>query len=366
MRFGTWEKGEFKGRGGQGDVYLARKVVLDPLGWAERLKNTVAGLNGIANVERNLQRAADFRELLHEAALQRDAPMGALKIMHRITDPDVAAKARGRMKQELAALAGLDHPAIVKILDSRPEEGWFVMEYFSSGTLETRLGDAAGDTRRALAAFRPLVEATARIHTKGYIHRDIKPANIFVGDAGKLVLGDFGLVIDPLSNEPRQTDTYENVGSRDWMPAWAYGMRIDDVKPTFDVFSLGKILWSMISGQKMLRLWYHDHPQFNLEQKFSNDPTMRLVNALFRKCITEHEKDCTIRDAGQMLEEIDVILDALRRGAQVPTFMLPMKCIFCGLGTYFRSDAGNDLLFSCSNCGNMQKFLSYEQRPAWQ
>jgi serine/threonine protein kinase len=219
----TWEKGEFKGRGGQGDVYLARKVVLDPLGWAERLKNTVAGLNGIANVERNLQRAPDFRELLHEAALQRDAPMGALKIMHRITDPDVAAKARGRMKQELAALAGLDHPAIVKILDSRLEEGWFVMEYFSSGTLETRLGDAAGDTRRALAAFRPLVEATARIHTKGYSHRDIKPANIFVGDAGKLVLGDFGLVIDPLSNEIRQTDTYENVGSRAGCPPGPMG-----------------------------------------------------------------------------------------------------------------------------------------------
>jgi len=63
----------------------------------------------------------------------------------------------------------------------------------------------------------------------------VKPANVFIADDGHLVLGDFGLVIQPGSRDPRLTDTYENVGSRDWMPGWAMGMRMDDVRPSFDV-----------------------------------------------------------------------------------------------------------------------------------
>ena len=46
-----------------------------------------------------------------------------------------------------------------------------------------------------------------------------------------------------MEDEDRITETFENVGSRDWMPGWAMGM-LADVKPNFDVFSLGKLLWS--------------------------------------------------------------------------------------------------------------------------
>jgi hypothetical protein len=41
---------------------------------------------------------------------------------------------------------------------------------------------------------------------------------------------------------------------RDWMPAWAQGVRIEDIRPSFDVFTLGKLLWSLVSGQPKLRL----------------------------------------------------------------------------------------------------------------
>jgi len=54
--------------------------------------------------------------------------------------------------------------------------------------------------------------------------------------------------------------------------------RVDDVKPTADVFALGKVLWWMVSGDAMLPFWYFDREQYNLERRFPNDPGVRWVN----------------------------------------------------------------------------------------
>ena len=162
--------------------------------------------------------------IMMEAMAQRDAPFGALKILHAIRDRAAAEKARGRMGQELSALSELRHPSIVKIYEANPDEGWFVMEYFSGGTLADQLTSTRGNFIGALHSFRPLVQAVSELHKRGLVHRDIKPANIFIRDDGRLVLGDFGLVINPQAGDARLTDTYENVGSRDWMPGWAYGI----------------------------------------------------------------------------------------------------------------------------------------------
>jgi hypothetical protein len=140
--------------------------------------------------------------------------------------------------------------------------------------------------------------------------------NVFVADDGALILGDFGLVIDPSAIDARLTDTYENVGSRDWMPGWATGMRMDEVKPTFDVFSLGKLLWSMVSGSEILRLWYFNHPKypkFDLEQIFPKNPDMRWITRILRKCVVEHETDC-LSEASELLVEVDQAIRALQYG----------------------------------------------------
>ena len=86
------------------------------------------------------------------------------------------------------------------------------------------------------------------MHGKGLVHRDIKPENIFVDESEQLVLGDFGLVFFMDRDRTRLSDAYENVGSTDWMPGWATRMRIEEIKPSFDVFSLGKTIWSMVLG----------------------------------------------------------------------------------------------------------------------
>ena len=100
----------------------------------------------------------------------------------------------------------------------------------------------------ALRAFRPIVDAVSALHAEQVVHRDIKPDNIFVASDGHLVMADCGLAFK-LENQDRLTSTFENVGSRDFQPPWSYGIRLAEVQPTFDVFSLAKVLWTMVSGR---------------------------------------------------------------------------------------------------------------------
>ena len=161
-------------------------------------------------------------------------------------------------------------------------------------TLADSLQSYSGKPLEALRAFRPLIAAVAALHEVGVVHRDIKPGNIFVADDGHLVLGDFGIAFFEDGRE-RLTETFERVGTRDWMAPWAnLGVRIDDVKPTFDVFPLGKVLWCMVSGQRLLPLWYFDDQKYNqyrLTTLLPGVPHLDTINDILRRCVVQHEED---------------------------------------------------------------------------
>ena len=232
-----------------------------------------------------------------------------------------------------------------------------------------------------MKAIRPLVEGVAMLHKKRYVHRDIKPKNIFLNSSNDLILGDFGLVFSVDNQHTRFSETYENVGSRDWMPPWAMGMRIEEVKPTFDVFSLGKVLWSMVSGKPILQLWYFNKKSFDVEKMFPDSRAIKLANELFAKCIVENEEKC-LPDAGALLEEIDSILSIIDLNAELIDSNTKRMCKVCGRGKYesvvndnsvetrnfgFSPAGGRKMkIFTCSYCGNVQLF-SYVHRPppAW-
>jgi len=222
----------------------------------------------------------------------------------------------------------------------------------------------------------------AKLHKQRNVHRDIKPKNIFLDADNNLILGDFGLVFFQDEQRTRISKILENVGSRDWMPAWAFGMLIEDIKPTFDVFSLGKVLWSMVSGQSVLQLWWFEKPKFNVEQLYPDDKFIKFANPLFEKCIVAEEDNC-LPDASALLEEVDKTLAAIESDADKIDLKIKRKCKVCGLGGYELLVDGNRAgtnnfgltpagirqfkVFTCSNCGNVQLF-SYEGEPpiAWQ
>jgi serine/threonine protein kinase len=268
-------------------------------------------------------------------------------------------KALGRLRRELDALGQVGfHPALITIVDSNIDERWFVMD-FHPGVLSKCLRRSEGDLLTSLIALRPVVEAVAKVHEKGFVHRDINPQNIFVSAEDRLVLGDFGLVIDDQSG--RLTDTYENVGTRDWMPGWASGIRLDDVRASFDVFSLGKVLWNMISGKQKLQLWYHRKSQFDLETIFPDDPMMAEANLLLDECVVEEEDKC-LPNAGELLRRIDSIIHTVKLGGQILAEGR-IECIICRKANYVEQSAGNyEKYLLCPFCGNVQKF-NLERKP---
>ena len=79
------------------------------------------------------------------------------------------------------------------------------------------------------------------------------------------------------------------------MAPWAnVPERLEDVRDSFDVFPLGKVLWAMISGKRQLPLWYHRRPEYDLERLFPKDPSMRVVNSILDQCVVEEERNCTL------------------------------------------------------------------------
>ena len=375
-RYGKWEVIEFIDQGGQGRVYRVRDVSGSQIGTLQNrdLENDIAILSAISGESERAKAISNLADAIRRIARESEAPLGALKKLLPIeesTAEDETA-ALERMKGELSALESVDHPALVKVLDRNLDENWFVMELLEGGTLSKHLGKYRGRVLDALTAFRPIVEAVFELHTKNIVHRDIKPDNIFVASDGRLVLADCGLAFR-LENQDRLTLTFENVGTRDFQPTWSYGMRLADVQTTFDVFSLAKVLWAMVSGSPKFPLWYFDRPENDLRQMFPEESGVQFVHEILRKCVVQFEPQITVDDAGQLLAEVDTAITAVSHGCQLPGLNRKMRCRFCGIGTYESVGnhpvAGNaNTLYErtyviCGHCGHLELFAWPRDQP---
>ena len=380
--YGKWEVVKPIGRGGQGQVYLVHDASGTPNA-RDRLRNlrhSMVSLVGIDEESQHEKFGLQFANEIRRIVGESQAPRGALKELLPFEEGTAQdeATALERMKQELSALESVNHPSLVKVLDSNLDQKWFVMEFFEGGTLSEHLGTYKGRVLGALRAVRPVVDAVAALHAKKVVHRDIKPDNIFVASDGHLVLADCGLAFR-LENQERLTMTFENVGTRDFQPPWSYGMRLADVQPAFDVFSLAKVLWAMVSCRPKFPLWYFDRPEHDLRQMFPDEPAVDFVHELLRKCVVEFENEIKLRDAGELLGEIDTAIASVSCGRQLPGRNAEMRCRFCGLGIYKAatrwdivgnggSPTQNQTYYLCDYCGHLQSFIFGRNNPppAWE
>lgn len=366
MLYGNrWETIEEMGSGGQGRVYTVYdRSRFDTAKLGSDLRDAVGSLS-FATYQEYGGRLEQFRKVVR-AVVAMDDPgnWGALKALHRPEDARDPERAEERIRREIKAMSEDVHPNLVRLLDFDLGSKWYVSKYYRNGSLARNPSLFKGNILGALHAFRPLVEATGELHKRNRYHRDIKPENVYVDDDGKLILGDFGLIFFGDDERSRLSGTFENVGSRDWMPPWAQGMRVEDVRPSFDVFSLGKLLWSMISGRPFLRLWYYDRPQFNIESIFPKTKYGRLINELLKTCIVENEDDC-LPDARALLARTDELIDTVEKIANGIFAGAVGRCLACGIGRYSQLLPGkaDDLfhiehqsfrIFACDRCGHTQ------------
>ncbi|HYC92226.1 MAG TPA: protein kinase [Thermoanaerobaculia bacterium] len=195
----------------------------------------------------------------------RDPRLGrdiAIKILARDAAQD--AEAIGRLEREARAIASLSHPNILAVHDVGREEGDFyiVTELLEGKTLREQIRSMALSWRQAVEIGAEVAEGLAAAHAKSIVHRDLKPENIFLTADGRVKILDFGLAqTDPLlaQRDEREIPTTKwfqthpgtVIGTLGYMsPEQLRGEAVD---PTADIFSLGCILYEMVTARPPFR-----------------------------------------------------------------------------------------------------------------
>jgi len=167
-----------------------------------------------------------------------------------------------RFRHERQTLASLDHPNIVRLLDggTTPEGSPFlVMEYVEGRPIDDYCDQHRLSVDDRLRLFSKVCDAVQYAHEKLVIHRDLKPSNIFVVAGGTPKLLDFGIakVLNPQPSARGWLAT--QTGLRYMTPAYASPeqTRGKSVTPETDVYSLGVVLYELLTGHRPYRLTQH-------------------------------------------------------------------------------------------------------------
>jgi serine/threonine protein kinase len=187
---------------------------------------------------------------------------GSSAVVHRARDvrrgvevaikcfrPGASERDLRQQRQEMALLARLDHPGLVRLHDGGivDECPFVVTDLVEGPTLAERIATgqplAPGAVRRLGAQ---LADALAYVHATGIVHRDVKPANVLLGDGGRPRLADFGIA--------RATEATAATADGCVVGTAAYlapeQVRGETVAPATDVYALGLVLLEALTGRR--------------------------------------------------------------------------------------------------------------------
>jgi serine/threonine protein kinase/TolB-like protein/Flp pilus assembly protein TadD len=200
------------------------------------------GAGGMAEVW--LARRAD-------GAIKREVALKMPRLLHWREDLAV------RFARERDILASLEHPHIARLYDvgsdaqGRP---YLAMEYVQGQTLTEWCDVHRRGIRERLQLFLQVLEAVQYAHERQIIHRDLKPSNILVTDSGQVRLLDFGIakLLEDEAGETQLTGVQGRALTPDFSsPEMLCG---DPIDARCDIYSLGVILYELLSGARPYRL----------------------------------------------------------------------------------------------------------------
>lgn len=252
------------GRGGAGDVYLARDTTLD--------------------------RPVAVKILREEMSQNK--------------------KSVERFLREARVLAKIRHPNVVGVHESGEFQGrpYFVMDYVEGTALETVMTPGAMPLRHKVEILAKVGAAVGELHRHGVVHRDLKPSNVIIDGTGNPMLLDFGLAHD-VSRKTKLTVTGTILGTPFYMAPEQVEGKNPDART--DVYALGVLLYEMLTGH----LPFRAENEFELYRQISTHEPMhpsavagRVPRDLEIICLKAMDKDRQVR-----YENATELSDDLRR-----------------------------------------------------
>ncbi|MBL8764279.1 MAG: protein kinase [Phycisphaerae bacterium] len=309
---------------------------------------------GPFKIERELGRGGMGEVFLaRDTRLDRQVAIKALPA-HLAQDPDRLA----RFQREAKVLASLNHPGIGAIYGLEESAGrqYLVLEFVEGETLCDRLSKGPLPIDEALSLAKQIAEALEVAHEKGVVHRDLKPGNVMVTPDGVLKVLDFGLartgegspsssanaaakadsptITSPAGFAHSPTIPGVIMGTAGYMsPEQARGKSVDKRS---DIFSFGCVLYEMLTGAQPFRgetvadaigATLHKESDLNLLPP----STPRRVRDLITNCLAKDKKN-RLQDIGDARLELERAItgnesDIVEPGVRQPRRLMPTLLI---------------------------------------
>jgi serine/threonine protein kinase len=217
-----------------------------------------------------------------------------------------------RFYAEAEAAAALSHPNIVAIHEIGEVDGqhFFSMDYIEGQSLAALVQESPLPPRRAAELLATIAEAVQFAHDRGIVHRDLKPSNILLDASQRPLITDFGLA-KQVTGQSQLTMSGAIVGTPSYMPPEQAAGKGDEVGPWSDLYSLGAILYEMLTGRPPFRA---ATPFETIRQVLHTEPlSPRLVNPGVPRDLETICLKCLQKERSRRYASPQELADELRR-----------------------------------------------------
>jgi serine/threonine protein kinase len=234
--------------------------------------------------------------------------MVALKFLPPMLTGDPEAKKR--FIQEAKAASALQHHNVATIheIDETDDGQMFIcMDFYAGEALNKKIGKSPVEIEEAINIAIQIARGLDKAHKKGIVHRDIKPGNIMLTEDGVVKIVDFGLA--KLAGQTKLTKEGSTLGTAAYMsPEQARG---DEVDHRTDIWSLGVVLYEMITGQLPFK---GDYEQAVIYSILNEEPEpMYKIRSDVPKNLEQIVNKALIKKPDTRYKEITIMMEGLSR-----------------------------------------------------
>jgi hypothetical protein len=310
---------------------------------------------------------------VYEAKQARPSRTVAVKVIRQgIT----SEKTMRRFEREAEFLGKLQHPGIAQIFvvgtysSDFGDVPFYVMEHVANAKPITNYVHEQGMTLHdRVRLFKQVCEAVSHGHDRGIVHRDLKPGNILVDANGSPKVIDFGVARSTdsdLTLESMKTDTGQVIGTVQYMSPEQFGPDPDDLDGRADVYSLGVVLYEMLSGSppySVRKKALHEASRVVCEEvppplRSVDKSVPRDVSAIAERCLRKDRRH-RYHTAGEVAADLGRFLDGKPVKAQPQGFLSQVRLPWA-TKKWLGRRAGLVLIFGAVTAGVAGSFLGFD------